>query len=84
MATVCRGDNLEPKLRDIVLSNAVIVKNSLGLLGKRYEMETNVNNQDVSANSHVQDSACKRSKNVDVDQSSLHLTGPHGKARQEQ
>jgi hypothetical protein len=35
---------LEPELWDIVQSNAVIVKNSLGLLGKRYEMETNVNN----------------------------------------
>jgi len=39
----------------------VIVKNNLGILGKRRDMELNINvvNQDNSANSLVQDGAQK-------------------------
>jgi hypothetical protein len=84
IVAVCRGDHLEPKLRNIVQQNAVVVRNSLGILGKRRELDINVLNQDLSANSHTQDGVCKRSKkDVDV-QSSINLTGPHGEARQEQ
>jgi len=84
LVAVCRGDHLEPELREIVQQNAALVKQSLGILGKRRDLEINVINQDLSANSEVQDDSCKRRKGVDGDQLSLNLTGPQGEARQEQ
>ena len=84
LVAVCRRDHLEPEQREIVQQNAALVKQSLGILGKRRELEINVINQDLSANSEVQDDSCKRRKGVDGDQLSLNLTGPQGEARQEQ
>jgi hypothetical protein len=62
------------------------VKNNLGILGKRRDMELNINvvNQDNSANSLVQEGGNKHSKVDGCDQISLNLTDPHGKAHQEQ
>ena len=74
LVAVCRRDHLEPEQREIVQQNAALVKQSLGILGKRRELEINVINQDLSANSEVQDDSCKRRKVVDGDQLSLNLT----------
>jgi len=81
---VCPGNNLEPELRDIVQQNAAILKTNLGILGKRRDVEINVLNQDLSANSFVDEGVSKRSKKDDGDQLSINLMGPHGEARQEQ
>ena len=81
---VCPGNNLEPELRDIVQQNAAILKTNLGILGKRRDVEINVLNQDLSANSFVDEGVSKRGKKDDGDQLSINLTGPHGEARQEQ
>jgi len=94
LVTVCRGDHLKPKLREIVQQSAAVLKHSLGVLGKHSDLELNVINQDLSANSEVLDVSSKRrkvqdgadnlSKKGDGEQLSINLTGPHGEARQEQ
>ena len=85
MVAICRGDNLEPGLRAILQQNVVALKMELGVLGKRRDIEFSiiVDNQDLNANSQVQQGVSKRRRDV-CDQSSLNLTGPHGEAHQEQ
>lgn len=48
LAVVCWGDHLEPELWKIVQQNAAIVKQSLGILGKHYDLEINMINHQVS------------------------------------
>ncbi|CAD6265721.1 unnamed protein product [Miscanthus lutarioriparius] len=62
LVTVCRGDHLKPKLREIVQQSAAVLKHSLGVLGKHSDLELNVINQDLSANSEVLDVSSKRRK----------------------
>ena len=82
---ICKGDNLELGLRAIVQQNVVALKMELGVLGKRRDIEFSiiVDNQDLNANSQVQQGVSKRRRDV-CDQSSLNLMGPHGKTHQEQ
>jgi hypothetical protein len=61
LVAVCRGDNLDPEMREIVQHNAALLKHDLGILGKRGDLEINVN-QDLSASSEVLDDSSKRRK----------------------
>jgi hypothetical protein len=92
LVAVCRGDSLDPELREIVQHNAALLKHDLGILGKRRDLEINVVNQDLSESSEVLDASSKRRKVQDGDdvyskkegvQLYNNLTGPHGEARQE-
>ena len=82
LVAICRGDNLEPRLRAILQQNVVALKMELGVLGKRRDIEFSVivDKQDLNANFQVQQGVSKRRRDV-CDQSSLNLTGPHGEAR---
>jgi hypothetical protein len=92
LVKVCRGDYLDPELREIVQHNALLLKHDLGILGKRRHLDINVVNQDLSASSEVLEDSSKRRK-VQEDnvvyskeegvQLSINLTGPQGEARQE-
>jgi hypothetical protein len=86
LVAVCRGDNLEPGLHAIVQQNAMALKKELGDLGKHRQMEfsINVDTQDLSASSQVQQGVSKWRRKGVGEQPSLNLTGPHGEARQEQ
>jgi hypothetical protein len=94
LVAVCRGDHLDPELWEIVQRSAAVLKQNLGILGKRRELEINVIDQDLSANSEVLDVSSKRRKVHDDAEIgsrkgddvllSINLTGPHGEARQEQ
>jgi hypothetical protein len=85
LVKVCRGDYLDPELREIVQHNAILLKHGLGILGKRCHLDINVVNQDLSASSEVLEDSSKRRKVQDDNvvyskeegvQLSINLTGP--------
>ena len=84
LVAVFRGDKFEPELHKIAHRNVFIMRGILGCLDNRSEVEINVDNQGMSFNSKVPQSAPKSRKNKVLVLVNLHLTGPHGEACQEQ